>query len=259
MPTVKRPMEGLHNLIAQEIGLRIVRGDLLPGEVLPNENILGAQFGVSRTALREAIKVLSVRGLVEVRRKTGTRVCATRHWHVLDPEVLSWQFSGPGIQDLLTDLLELRLLIEPAAARLAATRSTSDDRIEIRQALEKMENTLGSSESAIESDLQFHLAILEATHNSFLRPFGALVQTALRASFRLTSANEAAYKRSLGRHRAVMEAIELHKPDLAEETMRLVLGQMQVDIKKAVQQQHQNARPSVGRKPLTRKPVTKNQ
>lgn len=235
MTILQGPLRGLHTQIAREIGLRIMQGELKPGEVLPNENLLGAQFGVSRTALREAIKVLAAKGLVEVRRKTGTRVRPAKEWHALDPEILSWQFAGPGIHAGLTDLLELRLLVEPAAARLAAARSTKEERLAIRQALQNMENSPGRSEAAIESDLQFHMAMLEATHNSFLRPFGALVQAALRASFRLTNANEAAYKRSLVRHRTVMEAVEQGNPDMAEEAMRIVLGQTQGDIKKAMQ------------------------
>jgi len=230
----------LHTQVAEHLGLQIMQGELAPGFVLPNETILGTQFGVSRTALREAIKVLASKGLVEVRRKTGTRVRPHIDWNSLDPEVLSWQFSGAGVPVGITDLLELRKLIEPSAARFASLRATADEIAVIGEALRDMEQSAGDPERSVEADLRFHLAILEATHNSFMRPFGALVQAALRASFRLTNEDAAAYRRTLSLHRAVMEAIENKLPDDAEQAMHKVLSQTSGDIQKAVKKKTQN-------------------
>jgi DNA-binding FadR family transcriptional regulator len=200
--------------------------------VLPNEASLGNEFGVSRTVLREAIKVLATKGLVEVRRKTGTRVRPHGKWNMLDPEVLSWSFSGSGLPAGLTDLLEVRKVVEPAGARMAAERGSSEDYAEIEAAYRMMEAASNDLQSSIEPDLRFHLAVLEATHNVFMRPFGALIQTALRASFRLTSTkgNNVAYRRSLALHRKVKEEIKAGSAAKAEKAMVAVLVQTSRDI-----------------------------
>ena len=241
----------LHAQVAREVGLRILEGELAAGSVLPNEAVLGMEFGVSRTALREAIKVLVSKGLVEVRRKTGTRIRPRRDWNALDPEILSWLFSGPGFAAGLPDLLELRLIVEPAGARLAALRATPANLQEIEEALAGMEAAVADAESSIEFDLLFHMAILEATHNAFMRPFGALIQEALRASFRLTNKDRLAYERSLKRHRDVFEAIKAKDADAAEATMRLVLNRTSEDIQRSL--------PSGKQKKTTKsaKPATK--
>jgi DNA-binding FadR family transcriptional regulator len=224
------PGMNLHLQIARHIGSLIAQGTLKPESVLPTESLLGDQFGVSRTVLREAIKVLASKGLVEVRRKTGTRVRPRTHWNMLDPEILTWSFSGAGMHAGLTDLLEVRKIIEPAAARIAAQRATSENLAEIRSAYLGMAAALEDLPSSIESDVRFHLAVLMATHNAFMRPFGALIETALRASFRLTSSNNKLYRRILPLHRAVADAIEAGDGDAAETAMQAVLAQTSRDV-----------------------------
>jgi DNA-binding FadR family transcriptional regulator len=192
------------------------------------------QLGVSRTALREAVKVLAAKGLVEVRRKTGTRVRPQHDWNALDPDVLNWLFSGKGFAVGIHDLLELRLIIEPAGARLAAQRATAEHLAAIEGALESMHTAVADSESSVEPDLQFHLAILEATENAFMRPFGALIQEALRASFKLTNRDRPAFEKSLRRHRDVFEAIRDRDPEAAEAAMRIVLNRTSEDIERAI-------------------------
>jgi DNA-binding FadR family transcriptional regulator len=224
----------LHVQVARAIGLQILEGKLAPGVVLPNEADFGMQLGVSRTALREAVKVLAAKGLVEVRRKTGTRVRPQHDWNALDPDVLHWLFSGKGFAVGIPDLLELRLIIEPAGARLAAQRATAENLADIESALQGMEKAVEDSASSVESDLKFHLAILEATHNTFMRPFGALIQEALRASFKLTNRDRAAFEKSLGRHRSVFEAIRDGAPEAAEIAMRAVLNHTSEDIERSL-------------------------
>lgn len=224
----------LHAQVAREIGLQILEGKLPPGAVLPNEAELGVRLGVSRTALREAVKVLAAKGLVEVRRKTGTRVRPQHDWNALDPDVLNWLFSGKGFAVGIPDLLELRLIIEPAGARLAAERATAENLAEIETALNGMETSIEDSVTSVESDLQFHLAILEATHNKFMRPFGALIQEALRASFKLTNKDRLAFEKSLRRHRDVCEAIRNGDPEAAEVAMKIVLNRTSEDIERSL-------------------------
>jgi len=224
----------LHAQVARELGLQILEGKLAPGTVLPNETEFGQQLGVSRTALREAVKVLAAKGLVEVRRKTGTRIRPQHDWNALDPDVLNWQFSGKGFEVGIPDLLELRLIIEPAGARLAAERATAENLAQIEAALNGMEKGIEDSASSVESDLQFHLAILEATHNTFMRPFGALIQEALRASFKLTNRDKGAFEKSLRRHRDVLDAIQNRDAEAAEVAMRIVLNRTSEDIERSL-------------------------
>jgi DNA-binding FadR family transcriptional regulator len=237
----------LHGRIAERLGVSILSGELLPGQVLPNEAALGASFNVSRTAVREAIKVLTSKGLVEVRRKTGTRIRPKHDWHALDPDVVAWQFSGNGLPPAITDLLELREIIEPICARLAAERATFEDVSKIETAYNRMESAIGKTSASVEADLAFHLAILEATHNAFMRPFGALIQAALRASFRQTNADPTAYQRSLSKHQAVLSAIKSNTPTAAEAAMLSVLHGARHDIEHPPALKNKN-----GKKPLKR-------
>jgi DNA-binding FadR family transcriptional regulator len=232
----------LHGRIAEHLGVSILSGKIRPGEILPTEAALGVSLNVSRTAIREAIKVLTSKGLVEVRRKTGTRIRPNKDWNALDPDVLAWQFSGGSLPNAIIDLLELREVIEPASARIAAERATTEDVAEIEKALSEMENSVGKTAASVEADLRFHLAILESTHNSFMRPFGALIQAALRASFRLTNKDAAAYQHSLQKHRSVLNAIKAKHERSAENSMRAVLVGTRYDIRQAMDAKTQKKR-----------------
>lgn len=233
-PTAIAARRSLHGQIAEYLGMQILGGKLQPGEILPNEMALATSLEVSRTAIREAIKVLTSKGLIEVRRKTGTRVRPRREWNALDPDVLTWQFGGDALPLGITDLLELRKLIEPAAARFAAERASQENLRQIEQALADMKKSVGKTAVSVEADLRFHMAILEATQNSFMRPFGALIAAALKASFRLTNADEAAYKLSLQKHSAVLASIRDRSPLKAEEAMLKILEGTRVDIQSAL-------------------------
>lgn len=237
-----RDKSNLHGRIAEHLGVSILSGKIVPGEVLPTESRLGASFHVSRTAVREAIKVLTSKGLVEVRRKTGTRVRPKKDWNALDPDVLAWQFSGRGVPAAITDLLELREIIEPMCARMAAERATMDDVAGIEKALLEMEKSVGKTAASFEADLLFHMAILESTHNWFMRPFGALIQAALRASFRQTDEDAGTYQQSLLKHQVVLSAIRSKNPGAAEDAMHAVLRGARHDIQQALDAEAQRKR-----------------
>src|SRR5881398_3488194 len=130
------PRRGLHGELVHEIGVRILRGELRPGDLLPTEEELQGELAVSRTVLREAIKVLAAKGLVEARPKIGTRVRPRDAWNLLDPDVLAWQQRGAGSPSLLRALTEVRRSIEPAAAELAASRADAGDLAALGAALE---------------------------------------------------------------------------------------------------------------------------
>jgi DNA-binding FadR family transcriptional regulator len=224
----------LHRQIARRLGMRIVSGEIEEGGALPNEGALSEELGVSRTVVREAVKVLAAKDLLEVRPKTGTKVRPRRDWNLLDPEVLEWQFSGSGMPAHVQDLLEVRLVVEPAAARMAAERAELEEVEEIERACADMESAGVDTESSIEPDLRFHLVVLGASHNVFMRPFGALIQAALRSSFRLTSEDQKAYLRSVRQHRDVLDAIRASAPAAAEAAMRRLLTSTSDDVKNAL-------------------------
>ena len=127
----------LHGTIARDIGVRIVSGRIPPGRVLNGEIEASERLNVSRTAYREAVRILAAKGLIESRPKLGTRVSEPRHWHLLDPDVISWIFSSTPDERLMSALFELRTVVEPAAAALAAQRRTAEHLRVMRQATEE--------------------------------------------------------------------------------------------------------------------------
>ena len=158
----------LHGSIAREIGLLIVSGRYRPGHVLDGEVEASEQRRVSRTAYREAVRILAAKGLVHSRPRVGTRVSALEQWHLLDPDVLSWVFAGEPEPEVLHGLFELRGIVEPAAAALAATRRNQQHLDSMRRALDAMsQHTLHVPEGRM-ADKEFHAALLLATANPFI-------------------------------------------------------------------------------------------
>jgi GntR family galactonate operon transcriptional repressor len=155
--------------------------------------------------------------------------------------VLGWQFSDAAsdpISESSLELLELREVIEPTGARLAAARADGEDISRIDAAFVRMEEAIGDTGAAVEADLAFHLAILRASHNNYMLPFGALIQAALRASFRTTNQDSMEYRESLSRHADVVEAIRVRNGELAAEAMRSVLSDTRRALQRALNQGH---------------------
>ncbi|WNO52348.1 FadR/GntR family transcriptional regulator [Stakelama saccharophila] len=158
----------IHGTIARDLGIMIVTGKYRPGETLNGEVEASDRLNVSRTAYREALRMLSAKGLVESRPKTGTRVSERTNWHLLDPDVLSWIFEFEPEDDLLASLFELRKIVEPEAAALAAQRRTDAHVERMRDALERMGKHTLASEEGRTADQDFHAALLGASGNPFL-------------------------------------------------------------------------------------------
>jgi DNA-binding FadR family transcriptional regulator len=214
------PDRSLHDRVVHAIGRRILGGDLRPGALLPAEPDLGA----SRTVVREAVKVLAAKGLVESRPKTGTRVRPRTAWNLLDPDVLAWQQESAGSPGLLGALTEVRRIVEPAAAELAASRADAADLAALRKALTQMERSAqacdGDFEPFVQADMHFHLAILHACRNELLEQMSRVVYSALLVSFRATSCLPGRAAASMPKHRAVFEAIRARDPRAASAAMR---------------------------------------
>jgi DNA-binding FadR family transcriptional regulator len=217
----------VHREVVETLAHRILSGEIKPGETLPNTQDLSAALGVSRSALREAIKVLSAKGMLEVRPRTGTRVLPRSSWNLMDPELLS--LSGPVLdEDLVRSLLECRHLIEPGAAALAARRATPAQIETIEAALAQMDALL--LEDRVQADLDFHVAILRASGNLFLAQWGQTVSSVLLAAFRLSTGASHAYDIAFSAHRDVVEAIRARDAAAADRAMRAVLSTMAHDL-----------------------------
>lgn len=223
----RRARRGIHGQIVEEVGNRVVRGDWKPGEQLPDEAIFGAEMDVSRTVVREAMKVLSEKGMIKSRPRIGTRVTSRDDWNLLDPDVLKWVFANNPTKKDADDIIELRRMIEPVAARLAAERISDEEIDALRQAFKEMEEAGDDVEKGLEPDLRFHKIILKASGNQMLVPLGYTIESALAAIFRISSSAPDSQAASNARHEALLNAIAAHDADLAEKSMNIVIDKAQ--------------------------------
>ena len=209
----------LHGTIARDLGILIVSGRYRPGEVLSNEVVASDRLHVSRTAYREALRILAAKGLVESRPRAGTRVSERGKWHLLDPDVLSWIFEFEPDDELLASLFELRKIFEPEAAALAAQRRTQEQLDRMAQALEGMsEHTLAVEEGRI-ADQNFHAALLDATSNPFLTSLTTSVSAAVAWTTVFKQRNSPLRRDPVPDHRRVYDAIAAGDPDAAHQAM----------------------------------------
>jgi len=229
----------LFSHVVDELGLRIVRGEFKPGAALPNEAVLGIEYEVSRSVIREAVKSLSAKGLIESRTRTGIRVRAPMHWNLLDPEVLRWRYSAMPPGQFFREIFEIRGLIEPQAAALAAERATRSEIADILSAYAAMEAAHEPGSSAISADLRFHRAVLAAAHNDLLLQMGNLIGVGLMVSYRLSSDS---YTVFLPFHKEVAEAVAAHEPARARDAMSRLLSSTRAFLDKRL------ARPRDGRR-----------
>ena len=226
------PRRGLHGEVVHTIGLQIVSGELRPGDPLPPEDDLTSDLSVSRTVLREAVRVLAAKGLVQARPKTGTRVRERSEWNILDPDVLSWRTESSHDQKLYEETTEVRLAIEPLAARLAATRATDDEVAAIAAAYDAMEAGVDDQSAYLAADLQFHSGILESCNNELLEHLGRVLRAVLRATFTLTTTPSRSRRRALPLHRAILDGILAGDEDAAEAAARTLIADTAADIRR---------------------------
>jgi DNA-binding FadR family transcriptional regulator len=194
----------------------------MSGDTLPDNGLVD-EADVSRTVVREAIKVLAAKGLVESRPKVGTRVRPRRDWNLLDPDVLAWQIEAGPDALFLEQALELRRMIEPAAARLAAERATDAEIAALYEAYEEMAAAGDDLDAFMGPDLRFHSLLLEACGNELLEHMSEIFTVVLRTVFAYSSSSSRSYPRAARRHRAIAKAIEAGDPDAAERAvLRLI-------------------------------------
>jgi DNA-binding FadR family transcriptional regulator len=221
--TTARPLKSAH--VVDTLGLRIVSGQLRAGDLLPTEAELSAQLGISRPSLREGLRALAQKGLVNGRTRRGTSVNERREWNVLDADVLRWLSVAPPDPAFFMDLLDVRMIVEPAAARLAALRASPEQIAAIEAAYRGMvAATPHDMEACCRHDLALHELIIHSTGNQMLIRFAAAIRTALLTCVRIASNARESYENSLAEHQAVAVAIRRRAPDEAEQAMRDLLA-----------------------------------
>lgn len=221
-----------HSQAASKIGQRIVAGEWSAGGALPTEADLSRELNVSRASLREAIKLLAGKGLIRSTPRRGTIVQPPATWNQLDPDVLLWQASGGPTTEFVRDLFELRRMIEPQAAAIAAVRANDQDRVAVAEAFAAMEHA-PDVQTSIEADLLFHRAIIRATGNSLLAAFSPAIEASLAVSFVVSRAGTT-LPHVVPMHRAVAEPIVAGEAETARKAMNTLLDRSEADAAKAV-------------------------
>jgi DNA-binding FadR family transcriptional regulator len=224
---VPRPIGTFAGQVSRSLAIEILSGRYAPGSILPGDTELMARFGVSRTVLREALKVLAGKGLIKARAKVGTRVQPRSDWHLFDPDVLVWQAEAGLSQAFIASLSEMRMMLEPEAAALAATRRSQADVEEMYRCARRMGASRGSWDAFTLADLEFHLAVVVAADNPFLRAVSTLIEVALTAAMKRSwpGNDPGGIERSASDHAAIARAIERGDPDAARAAMRVVIAE----------------------------------
>lgn len=205
------PSKSQHALIVQQLGLKIVSGEISENEKLPSEVDLCEEYKVSRPVFREAIRVLNAKGLTYSRPKIGTVVRPKDEWHLLDPDVLFWLIQTTPEHEFFKTLSTVRHVLEPELAYIAASTANEEDIERIKHAYDGMEKAT-TVEEFIEPDIQFHLAIAKATHNDLLAYMSKMLVLPLQQSIQVTSLRPNLQGHSLPRHKAILTAIENKDP-----------------------------------------------
>ncbi len=220
----KRIKPGRIHTVLTTLGREIAQDIIPAGTALPPEPDLETRFSVGRGVVREAVKTLAAKGLISVRPRHGTHVLPRSEWSLLDRDVLSWLVgqNEPDL-DLLLAIQEVRSIIEPAAAALAAERANRNNHLRINTALAAME-TAQDQASTIAADKAFHLAILDATHNPVLQGFRGAIDTILSAVFDVAVGSAGSFKDNLPNHVAAARAIESGNAEKARIAMERVVG-----------------------------------
>jgi len=214
----------LHGTIARDIGVRIVSGRIQPGAILNGEIEASERLHVSRTAYREAVRILAAKGMVESRPKFGTRISEPRRWHLLDPDVISWIFSADQPDErLLEALFEMRTIIEPAATALAAERRTEAHLQALRKALDLMAEKSLAGVAGQAADREFHSVLLEASGNAFLASFTSGVAAGVAWTTIYKQRKSPLARDPIPDHERVYEAVAKGDPTAAREAMTTLI------------------------------------
>lgn len=227
-------VKNIHGHTLDRLGQAILAGEYAVGASLPPEPLLCEALGVSRTVVREAIKSLIAKGLLITGPKVGTRVLSDDQWNWFDPDVISWQAHAGLTPEFLRDLQELRLVVEPAAVRMAAEKATEADIALLEDAYQGMKNAIEQGGDYVVHDLRFHQGLLHASHNRMLVQMGKALAALLRTSFELSTRIKDGPRSSLPLHRAVLDAVIAHSPAKAERALMVLINGANDDIEQVL-------------------------
>ncbi len=222
----------VHRHLVKTLAQSILRQEFKPGSLLPSEPELCETLNISRSALREAIKVLGGKGLVTPRPRTGTLVRPRDDWNLLDPDLLAWSMEIEPSAELVLSLIEARQVIEPAVARLAALRATEKDIAVVESAYQRLSEAMAAPDfdAFNEADIDFHKGLLRASHNIVFQQMSTTIGAALAYSFRLTMERAREPGASLPNHGEVIERIRLRDADGAYASMARLLDIAIIDL-----------------------------
>lgn len=224
---------GLHAQLVQELGRRIAAGQIDMSQPLVADEI-GRSFGVSRTVVRETLRVLQSKGMLRARQNVGTYVQPVRDWNLLDPDVIRWRLSGERARVNMTELIELRMAVEPEAAFLAAGRAGEEERRALVDAVGDMEaaSKAGDYDAFTDADVRFHSALLRASGNIMIEQLASTIAAALRARESTLAIGGGVSSDALADHRQVAEAVGSGDGPAARAAMTALLevGTRDIDV-----------------------------
>ena len=228
-PRAAKPVKNVHGRTLDLLGEAIVAGRYAVGTTIPPEPQLGAELGVSRTGVREAVKALAAKGLLVTGPKVGSRVQPQDSWNWFDADVITWKSRAGVTHEFLRDLQDLRRVVEPAAVRLAAQRADADDIAEIEAAFAGMTSAVEHGGDYVTHDLRFHRGLLLAAGNRMLTQMSKPLDALLRTTFQISTSVDGGAARSLPLHRAVLDAVAAHRPAAAQRAVMRLIDEARVD------------------------------
>ncbi|MEY2952174.1 MAG: hypothetical protein RLZZ401_261 [Pseudomonadota bacterium] len=223
-------IKNVHGNTVDFLGEAIVAGRYAVGASIPPEPILCEELGVSRTVVRESIKSLVAKGLIVTGPKVGTKVLPEDQWNWFDPDVIGWQSRAGLSPDFIRDLQDLRLVVEPAAVKLAAQRAKPADIVQIEEAFAGMKKAVEEGGDYVTFDLRFHQGLLRASHNRMLVQMSKALSALLRTSFEISTSKKDGPRSSLHLHRAVVDAVIAQDPAEAEKAILVLINGANADI-----------------------------
>jgi GntR family galactonate operon transcriptional repressor len=238
-----RAPENLHNCVTRTLALQIIKAERASEPIVfPNESELCQQLGVSRSILRESVKVLADKGLIEVRPRLGMRARPRSGWNLLDPDILGWQAEVYPDARFLRDLCEVRLALEPTAAGFAAVRATEEEIRTIEECLKRWQAVAPSAlEEAIDSELKFHGAVVAASHNPLFLHLNASIREPFRIALSYTARLSAAVALGLKAHRSLFTAIRRRDALAARAAADEIVGYAMVAVEQVIRSQEASA------------------
>jgi len=236
---MNRPNRGMNltQQVADTLGNAIINGKYGEHNPVPSEAMLCDQLQVSRSAAREAVKSLAAKGLITSRARQGIRVLPESEWNLFDADVLRWMRDSNPSLELLREFTELRVAVEPEAAMLAAQRQNAEKIARIGAALDRMKQAESGLDDPLESDIAFHLSILEASENRFFTQLGRIIDTTLRVSIRFTNMRTGVRAGNHAEHKIIYDAIVANQPEEAAKNATQLMASALATIVSALKEE----------------------